>query len=240
MADLLNKTRILSIILLHKGVFMRVPKRDYWSERGFSSREDWTKSKRKEYREKTKKVCSCCGEYYHGNRKFCSNKCNILSNIEIKENGCWEWKKFKNPLGYGMVKDYENRTQEIGNSQKNIFVHRLSYKIFKENPPKNKFVCHTCDNPSCCNPEHLFLGSPKDNARDALRKKRLNLDGLTFRLSKGGKSPASKLEPFLSEIRESILKEERIAEIAERYNVSPQTIYSIKHGKTWKEDYGKL
>lgn len=236
----LNQTCCYDIIPLKQGGFMRTPKRDYWTERGFSSRDEWLESKTKKYREKTIKYCPHCDEACFGNRNYCSNKCNILANIKISKTDCWEWQKCITPSGYAAVKDLDERTQKKGNSQKNILVHRLSYMIFKGEIPKNKFVCHSCDNRVCCNPNHLWLGSHKDNSRDALKKGRLNLSGLTYRLTKGGKSPSSKLEPYISEIRKRISNNERIVEIAESYNVSPQAIYSIKHGKTWKEDYGGL
>ncbi|MBS0654063.1 MAG: HNH endonuclease [Verrucomicrobia bacterium] len=216
---------------------MRIWKEDWWTRRGFSSREEWLKWRNQQYRIKTSKLCLHCREVCWGNRVFCSNKCNILGNIEKKESGCWEWKKGKNKFGYGLVKDLDNRTQKLGNRMKCMAAHRMSYLCFKGQIDRGIFVCHKCDNPSCVNPEHLFLGTPKDNVRDALNKDRLYLDGLTFRLTKGGKSPSSKLEHHLPEIRKRISKGERIAEIAESYDVSPNAIYSIKHGKTWKEDY---
>ena len=54
---------------------------------------------------------------------------------------------------------------------KNIHAHRLAYMLTK-GEPGNLFVCHTCDNPRCINPDHLFLGTPKDNMQDKLRKGR--------------------------------------------------------------------
>lgn len=240
MVNSLYKTCAYDIISPQQGDFMRKPKRDYWTERGFSSREEWCKSRMQKYREKTSKPCLNCCELCWGNRVYCSNKCTVLDSIQKKENGCWEWIKGKNPAGYGIFKNLDDRTQNLGNKMRSILAHRASYIMHKGEIPEGKFVCHTCDNRACCNPNHLFLGSSKDNVRDALKKNRLYLEGLTFRLPKGGKSPASKLEPFLNEIRTRILNNERIAEIAESYDVTPQAIYSIKHGKTWKEDYGRL
>jgi len=233
MSVLLNETCLHSIMFPYKGGFMRTPKRDYWTERGFSSREEWLQSRKREYRHKTIKHCPLCDEKCWGNRSYCSNKCNILANIKKTDTGCWEWQKCITPTGYGAVKDLDDRTQKTNNFVKNTPVHRLSYKIFKGEIPKGKFVCHSCDNRCCCNPDHLWLGSPKDNVRDALKKNRLYLKGLTYKLKKGGKSPASKLEPYLSEIRNRISNGERIIEIAESYEVTPQAIYSIKQGKTW-------
>ena len=107
---------------------------------------------------------------------------------------------------------------------RSILVHRAAYNIFKGDIPLGKFVCYSCDNRACCNPDHLWIGNHKDNARDALKKYRLFLKGLTYQLKKGCKSPAAKLESYL----------------AESYCGIPQAIYSIKYGKTWKGDYGWL
>lgn len=214
---------------------MRTPKRDYWTERGFSSREEWCQSRMQKYREKTSKPCLSCGESCWGNRVYCSNKCTVLDSIVKEENGCWEWIKGKNPAGYGVFKNLDERNQKPGNKMRAMLAHRASYILHKGEIPEGKFVCHSCDNRACCNPDHLWLGTHKENAVDALKKNRLYLNGLTYKLKKGGKSPSAKLEPYLKDIRERIEKKERIAEIAESYGVTPQAIYSIRDGKTWRE-----
>jgi hypothetical protein len=78
---------------------------------------------------------------------------------------CWEWLGYKNWGGYGWIK----------NNKKNIRAHRFSYAQYKNNGqpiPNNLCVCHHCDNPSCVNPNHLFLGTQKDNMLDRDRKGR--------------------------------------------------------------------
>lgn len=77
--------------------------------------------------------------------------------------GCWNWQHFKTPQGYGKYKRVKGET----------IAHRASY-ILHKGIIDQECVCHTCDNPSCVNPEHLFLGSKLDNNRDRANKKRNN------------------------------------------------------------------
>lgn len=78
---------------------------------------------------------------------------------------CWEWLAQKDKGGYGYLK----------NNKKNTRAHRYAYEHFKNNDqsiPSSLCVCHHCDNPGCVNPNHLFLGTYKDNAQDRDRKGR--------------------------------------------------------------------
>lgn len=79
--------------------------------------------------------------------------------------GCWEWNLYINPDGYGMIK--------VRNcNPKSMRAHRLSYLMFKGDIPKGMVVMHLCDNRKCVNPNHLNIGTPKDNNIDMHNKKR--------------------------------------------------------------------
>lgn len=89
---------------------------------------------------------------------------------------CWKWVGTINKCGYGHI--YFNGVLEKA--------HRVSWKLTRGEIENNLFVCHSCDNPFCVNPNHLFLGSQKDNMRDMAKK------GRGARQRSGAKHPAAK------------------------------------------------
>jgi hypothetical protein len=85
----------------------------------------------------------------------------------LKTDGCWVWIAARNPLGYGLA-SVESRT---------IKAYRVSWELSNGPIPKGLCVLHRCDNPPCVNPDHLFLGTIRDNNIDRQRKGRTkNLD----------------------------------------------------------------
>lgn len=88
--------------------------------------------------------------------------------IIITESDCWEWQGNKNPAGYGRFTVKEN-----GKSV-SLLAHRASWMVHNNVDviPKGMFICHHCDNPKCINPNHLYMGTPKDNAQDCVRRGR--------------------------------------------------------------------
>lgn len=95
-------------------------------------------------------------------------KQRLLKNIS-ENNGCWEWQGAVNNHGYGLIKITNLEGVEGRNT---CYVHRMSYLCHNKHLPYDKLVCHTCDNPICINPDHLFLGSNQDNMDDMKSKNR--------------------------------------------------------------------
>jgi hypothetical protein len=83
--------------------------------------------------------------------------------------GCWEWLAGKDKDGYGSFQYGGPRGEQKFEKRR---AHRVSFDLFCGGLPEGMLVCHRCDNPSCVNPDHLFLGSTKDNVRDRINKGR--------------------------------------------------------------------
>jgi DNA-binding Xre family transcriptional regulator len=115
---------------------------------------------------------------------------------------------------------------EISINGKSHILSRVVYEVYKGKHPGNLFVCHSCDNPLCINPDHLWLGTAADNRLDCKKKNRQ---------AKGSTMGNSKLtEVQVSEIRDLLAKKEfSHKQIGQRFGVSGRTVSSINAGTTW-------
>ncbi len=130
--------------------------------------------------------------------------------------GCWLWVRSTDEKGYGRfsVLEYKMKAHRFS-----AFLHGLLGDL-KDN---TKHVCHKCDNRSCVNPEHLYIGTHEQNMKDMYNKGRHPF---------GTKSGMSKLT---EEIVRSARKDSRSGyALAKIYGVKKQTMAAVLKGKTWK------
>lgn len=138
---------------------------------------------------------------------------------------CWFWKGCKSQNGYGSFR-FKGRMMSA---------HRVSWiltngfisRLFEGLPA---MILHQCDNPSCVNPDHLFLGNNKINQKDCVKKGRhrtLNQIGEDNLSSKLLESQVEEIKQYL---RDPVLSQQRIADL---YNVSSDTISLINTGRAW-------
>ena len=202
--------------------------REYKKESEEKNKEKLSKRRSEWWAKKFSRSCKECKSPFVGKglkREFCSTKCKILGSIDKKKNGCWLWNGELHPNGYAYTTNYEK--------SKKSHVHRISYEIFKGEIPKGMYVCHSCDVKNCCNPEHLWIGTAKENMQDAKDKGRLEHIKLTA--VKGAENGSSKLnDEKVTEIIEKISRGIRCTVIAREYHVSSGVIYGIRDGKGWK------
>ena len=151
----------------------------------------------------------------------------LWSKIDVKtEDECWNWKGYKNEGGYGRT-----WINDCG-----YYAHRVIYDLVYPNiitlsAPKNTdetgFILHTCDNPSCCNPKHLWVGNCIENIADKVKK------GRSADFS-GDKGPNCKLSMAQAqEIRQKRKDGISTKELSNQYGVSPSSIKTLLAGKSY-------
>lgn len=137
------------------------------------------------------------------------------SKVAKRESGCWEWTGACSDTGYGCF--YDGRAYST---------HRYSWIMANGPIPKGLCVLHRCDNRPCLNPDHLFLGTKRENSRDMSEKGRT---GVTDRA--GEKHGESKLtDVAVREIRSS---KEKGRSLAAKFGVSESAVSLVRRGKSW-------
>ena len=148
--------------------------------------------------------------------------------IPEPNSGCWLWL-------FAVTKDGYGRLSFNGEL---VLAHRLSYRAFV-GEPGGMHVLHTCDMPSCVNPDHLFKGTHGDNMRDMFRKGRANR--ATGDRNGGRKHPPKGELNGHAILTAKLVEQIRAAsglqrEIAARFNITQGHVSRIKRGAAWKSD----
>lgn len=152
-------------------------------------------------------------------KRFWSKVCICLHGVECHE-CCWVWSAGKLHFGHGFFH------YTLINKKVTVLAHRFAFLLTYGTFPKELCICHHCDNPSCCNPEHLFLGTTQDNILDKIRKNRH-----PFGLSHG---MAKLTDEDVYEIfyLQSLGMTQRA--IAANLDISQKTVWSVLHRRTWR------
>lgn len=145
--------------------------------------------------------------------------------IDPKTN-CWIWQRAKSAAGYGQLQDWNLETKK----QKTMYAHRVSFTHYTGiEVPDGKDLMHSCDNRACINPDHLSIGTRRDNMADCKNKNRHH-HGLKATLAHGKR----KLYPFqVAAIRNLRLSGMKNKDIAKNFNISKETISGINTGRSW-------
>ncbi len=133
--------------------------------------------------------------------------------------GCIEWTAGHTEKGYG----------HMWRAGKTVLSHRIAYELKNGPIPEGMKVCHTCDNPPCCNEEHLFLGTNADNMSDMVAK------GRSARGEKHGEAKLTYTD--VVKIRQQLEAGVKTRDIAASFGVSKATVRRIKIKESWKLEH---
>jgi hypothetical protein len=200
---------------------------------------------RRTHEDKNKLIATCglCGGEFPSfrsqagrtKRQFCSPGCKAVGGrVAMEEkfrngigvpdgNGCIPWAGAKCKSGYGML----YLTTAVGAKAKMVLAHRAAYQMANGPIPAEMDVLHSCDNPPCVNPDHLFLGTQRDNNQDMIAK---------GRQARGETNGRAKLtEADIASIRERYgAGRASIKSLGEEFGVTKATIRDVASGRTWK------
>ncbi len=156
----------------------------------------------------------------------------LSESIKFDDDGCWEWTGARQQKGYGVIhlKNYDFPERVVA-------VHRLVYSICVSPVPDGLCVLHRCDNPPCCRPDHLFLGTDSDNIADKVAKGRQAVGPVVRKNHEHLKGEAVLTAKLTAddvlEIRRRFADCDRPSEIAGAFGISETHLYYIVRGESW-------
>jgi hypothetical protein len=178
--------------------------------------------------------CERCGCPFTGRKRpnhtprFCSRKC-LYARRPLAErfwqylkpgapDACWEWSGSRDPHGYG-------RIQRGGRHGGHVKAHRASYEMHHGPIPDGLVVRHKCDNPPCCNPAHLEVGTMRDNSRDMAARGR-------SAAQRGHDNGRTKVpDVAIVAMRERCARGEIPREVAAAYGVTEKWLSAVLRGE---------
>jgi hypothetical protein len=182
---------------------------------------------------KTSWSCDGCGAAFdnfgslgcHAKYGACSFEKRFWGKVDrSNEDGCWLYRRRLDALGYGRVEKSGPRT----------YAHRVAWELTYGPVPDGVDVCHTCDVRNCCNPRHLFLGTAADNMADCKRKGRHTYGARNTRAL----LTEEQAKEIIREFKFYSPRKTNAQELAARYGVSPELIYTVGTGRSWKHLHG--
>ena len=119
-------------------------------------------------------------------KRTLEERLSMRTNRSGGADSCWEWTGNRDRSGYGTIL--------VSKGGRRVRAHRLAMELHTGEPiPNGMVVCHRCDNPPCCNPGHLFIGTQSDNASDMWSKGRGYVNGPGSRAARGERVSSSKM-----------------------------------------------
>lgn len=181
-------------------------------------------------------MCAACGRALRRcpswalpfNRVFCNRACQNSRAYQVRHfwervdrsGDCWEWTGGRIQDGYGMLR-FEKRAW---------LAHRLAYELSGGVLVRGREVMHSCDNPPCCNPAHLSVGTHQENMDDMMAKRRhLTIKGEAIHCAKLTEDNVREIRRLYADGADTSY---RI--LAARFGVNKSVIAKVRAGETWK------
>ena len=150
----------------------------------------------------------------------------VEQRVEIDGSGCWVWRGARNTSGYG----HRTRNGRVVNVHREMLERKLGRPL-----DVNELACHSCDNPPCVNPNHLFAGSASDNTRDMDAKGRRVAVGLPGTLNPGAKLTTGDVVEIRRLLATTPLLQR---EIGAMFGVTQSCISRLSLGRTYRQSKG--